>query len=234
MRRKESMKGIEIIFLTLIIYLLSVLPQTKLYGMHLLVLSAVFLTSSMVFKYTNKPIFVYSLIATVLLFIGVTGWFYSPFFYWIYLVAIALSFVFNPYISALFISIFVIIFLPNIGSIDITWDVFTIISMILIIPLTGFLRKRYLELKENEKEILILEEENKKYKNIVEELLGNKVIDISAKLREKADDIKQICYIFSKGKKYSEKRVHEIYTLSNDLLNLIKKFEEHVTGQKVR
>lgn len=234
MKQVKSIRGIEVVFFTLIIYLLSVLPQTKLFGIHLLILSILLMGSALVFKHANKPIFTYSLIAAILFFIGLTGWFYSPFFYWIYLLAIAIAFIFNPLISTLFVAVFVVIFLPNIGSIDTTWDVFTIFSLILVIPLTAYLRGKYLELKENEKAILILEKENEKYKNIVDELLGNKVINVSAKLREKANDIKQMSYLVSKGKKYNQKRIDEIHVLSEELLGLIKKFEEHVTGQKVR
>jgi hypothetical protein len=177
MKRKNNLEGFGVIFLTLGLYIFSVLPQTKAYSFHLLLVAFILLISLMIFKKYQQSLFTYSVMMVLLLSVGITGWFFSPLFYWLYLAAITLSFLFSPLISSLFVATLVIVFIPNIGSIDTTWDILTLVSLLLVIPLAYFLREEYLHLKENEKKILILEKENKHLLELFEEkTTGKKLV----------------------------------------------------------
>jgi len=234
MKRKNNLEGSGVIFLTLGLYIFSVLPQTKAYSFHLLLIAFVVLISLMLFKKRQQPLFIYTLMMVLLLSVGVTGWFFSPLFYWLYLAAIALSFLFTPLISSLFVATLVVVFIPNVGSIDATWDVLTLISLLLVIPLTYFLREEYLHLKENEKKILILEREKARYGSRADEVLANKVTAIAAELREKINDVKQMAFVAEKKAEMAGKvNFVKMAAVSQEALETLKKFEEKTTGKKL-
>ncbi len=161
-----------------------------------------------------------------------TGWYFSPFFNWLYLLAIAMSFLYDPEISAIFVLVLVGLFLPNIGAIDIMLDMLFIASLVFIIPLTYFLRREYLKLKENEKKILILEKEREHYKDKVEEVLANKMIRFAVELREPINDIKQIAYFMEETGHLDKAKNEKIIKLAERSINELRQFEETTTGKK--
>jgi len=117
--------------------------------------------------------------------------------------------------------------------IDFTVDVITIISLVSVVPLTYFLQKEYLDLKQTEKKVLILEEDSKELKNKVDEVLTNKITKFSVDLRQPVNDIRQVALVCMKSKdpKKIQEALHKIAILGRESLDQIERFEVAVTGK---
>ncbi|MDA1317235.1 MAG: hypothetical protein O3B87_04385 [bacterium] len=89
--------------------------------------------------------------AAILLVVAATGWFFSPFFFALYLLALLLAFEFESAASIGFIGVLAVLFSLNVGKVDIAYDFLVILSLVSFIPLTFYLRKEFLKLKETEK-----------------------------------------------------------------------------------
>lgn len=171
----------------------------------------------------------------VLFLVAATGWFVSPFFFLLYLLSLFLGFVFAPRISVAFIITLVVLFSFNIGEIDLAYDFLIVLSLLTVIPLTFYLKKEYLRLKEAEKEILVMKKEEKVYENKVEELLANKVNEFAVNLRQPINDTKQLAFVLKKthGQLEIAHDADRIITSSEEALRLLQTFEEEVTGKKL-
>ena len=102
----------------------------------------------------------------------------------------------------------------------------TLFSLILIMPLSSFLQKKYLHLKESEKKILVIREEIEEDENKLKEVLGNKITKESVEVKEPISDINQISLYFQKSsKKPTKKDWAKISTLAQKALSIIDKFE---------
>lgn len=228
---------IKLSFLTVFIYLFTTYNLTAPYSLYLIGVSLILFFSIFLFKREKKTLLVYLGCSFVLLIVGISGWFFSPFFGWLYILSIIISFLFNLKTSFFFVVILIFLFSPNIGSVDFTLDLLTIMSLLFIIPLIYFLRLEYLKLKESEKKILILKEENKKFRDILSEVLSNKITKFSVQLRQPLNDIRQIIYYQRKkvivSDKEKEEMMNKILSLSEESLKLLKKFEEKTTGVKL-
>lgn len=183
---------------------------------------------------TTHPKFIYLFLATILFLVGSTGWFFSPFFFILYLSTILLAFVFNLASSLSFVLMLVLLFSLNIGEVDLTYDFLVVLSLLTTIPLSLYLRKEYLRLKEAEKGILILEKEKEKYQSRVDEVLSNKINNFAANLRQPINDMRLLGYRLLKVKKaelgkYSERLI----TASEEALSVLKTFESESTGTTV-
>ncbi|MCL4374514.1 hypothetical protein M1523_01495 [Patescibacteria group bacterium] len=235
MNQHNRYSGWGVIGLTGAIYLFTTAAATKPYSLHLLILVISLMISLVLFKKKQSNAIVFSFFAFILLVVGITGWFLSPFMYWLYLLTIFLTFLYSRLIATVFISLLILLFIPNVGPMDFSWDIMMMVSMFLIIPVSYLVRKEYLRLKESEKKILILEKEHGQLKDQVEELLANQITRLSARLREKIDDIRQIAYVARRKIRVSadKDRERKIITLSDELLKMVKEFEESATGKKL-
>ncbi len=232
MKFKNSLQEFALVILFFFIYFFTTLNQTKPHSFSLLFICLIFLLSSLLFKKKYNNVLIYLTIATILLIVGITGWFYSPLFSWIYILAIALSFLFNSTMSTLFILVLVGVFIPYLGSIDVNLDILTIASLLLIIPLNHFLRNEYLRLTESDKRILILKEENQKYENKLTEVLANKISKTAVDVKQPLNTARQIA-LYEKSKNPKNKNIEKITELTENALQLLKKFEEESTGIKL-
>ncbi len=177
--------------------------------------------------------FIYLTLITILFLVGATGWFFSPFFFSLYLSVILLAFIFPLNVSISFALTLVALFAFNIGDVDLAYDFLIVLSLVTTIPLSIYLRKEYLKLKESEKEILILKKQEEFYKTKVEEVLSNTITNFSANLKQPLNVIKQLIYRFPKikSKKDQEKYVERIRNSSEEVLRSLKKFELETTGK---
>lgn len=227
--------------LTLVVYLLSKNPLTTNFRLQFTLLSLIALV---VYGYSLKKKsiglitdtkFRYLLTITVLFLVASTGWFFSPFFFVLYLWAIFLAFVFSPQVSLSFIITLVILFSFNIGEVDLAYDFMIVLSLLTTIPLSLYLRKEYLKLKESSKEILVLQKEKENINSTVEEVLANKINSIAVALRQPINDIKQLAFRMGdvKEKKKLEEERERILASSEEALRVLKEFEEYTTGKKL-
>ncbi len=235
--------SVIIVLVTFGVFLLTTLPITRPVTNSLfLFYIAVALFGSMYYPIARKTIrsnhvlslYKIAIFVAILMWVGVTGWFFSPFFYMLYLLAIILAFIMSPFATFLFVTTLVGLFAPNIGSIDVTLDLITVLSLFSVVPVTYFLQKEYLHLRQQEKKVLILEEETSELRNKVDEVLRNRVIKFAVNVRQPVNDMKQMAnYAQTEGKDKMETALKKIVRLGEESLNLIEDFEVSVTGKKL-
>ncbi|MBP9870174.1 MAG: hypothetical protein KBC53_01580 [Nitrosomonas sp.] len=179
----------------------------------------------------------YLLLTTLLYLVATSGWFFSPFFFLLYLASIGISFFYGHAAAMIFTFTLVGLFSLNIGEVDITYDFLVLLSLLSVLPLNYYLRKFFLTMKEDQKDILVLKRDgNKSSDSKVEELLANKVNNMSANLREDINDIKQLAYASKviREKDKLEKNNERIRISAEKALLLLNEFEQEVTGTTVR
>lgn len=241
---QNRVAAVLVAVLTIVIFLITVVPQTRgyvnsMFVLYIVVASVGLLYYPMIRKHVSseRVLSLYGLVIfiCIMLWVGVTGWFFSPFFYLLYLVAIVLSFIYSPLVTCAFTITLLGLFIPNVGSIDTTIDIITMLSLFSVVPLTYFLQKEYLRLKENEKKVLILDDERKMLRNKVDEVLLNKIVKFSAQLRQPVNDMRQLALVARKHKDPSKtsKAFSKIIELGEESLNRIEEFEEKVTGKNL-
>lgn len=229
-----------IILITLAIYLLTHTTIIAPFRLHLTFLMLITLIVYRFYKPSVesplKPkILLYMIIACILFLVSATGWFFSPFFFTLYLSAIFLSFVFPPAVFSAYIITLTLLFSFNIGEVDLAYDFLVILSLLTTIPLSLFLRKEYLRLKQNEKDILILQKERESYHSKVEELLSNKITSFAANLRQPINDIKQYAYHLEDVKSKKEAATHRdrIIASAEEAIRTVNTFEADATGKNI-
>lgn len=230
--------------LALVIYVFTISADTRSYALP--VLFAILLLAGIVYVFLLRShdkksqlheqktfrILIFACVSAILLWVGTTGWFVSPFFYLLYLIAISLAFLFNTSVAFSFILVIVAILLPQIGGIDTNIDIFSLLSLVLIIPLSFYLRKEYVARIEREKKILVLEKEHAVLQSKVDEVLANKVVSLGAKMREPINDIRQIALFAEKnGAPRDVKDFDKIIISTGKAFDLLKAFEEETTGK---
>lgn len=170
--------------------------------------------------------FIYLVTSANLFLVGVTGWFFSPFFFTLYLMTILLSFLFSLSVSFAFVGTLIALFSVNIGEVDLAYDFLIVLSLLTTIPLSWYLRREYLKLKQVRKDILILEE-HKKCESKVEEVLANKINNAAVELRQPINDVKLMSYRLGKDVKNRDRMINAL----EEALRVIKKFEGEATGK---
>lgn len=234
MKKIDVIQAFSLFFLTTLTYIFTIHPLTREYSFSLLVVAFSFFVSFLIFNKKSHPLFIYFVLLVVLLIVGITGWFNSPLFSWLYIMAIALAFVFRPLIANIFILILVAIFIPYLESFNLSFELLTIVSLFFLIPISEYLRKKYLDLKENEKRIIVLKQENEIFENKLKELLSNKITKEAVDLREPLNDIKQLStYYQNKLKKITKEDMAKITKISQKAMEILNKFEEQATGLKL-
>ncbi len=242
---QEILEGIILALLTLVVYLFTVNPVTSRLALVVFAASFIFLSIIYLFQLRKKrvskditetktfKVVIFALITGVLLWVGNTGWFLSPFFYLLYLLGISLAFLFSPSVSFSFILVLIGVLLPNMGTIESKISITSLASLLLIIPLSYFLRREYLRRVEKEKKILILESQHKDFANKVEEILSNKVTRMSSDLREPLNDVRLLAMHGQKlqNKNHRARNDKKIILLAQTALKVLKDFEEETTGK---
>jgi len=233
--------ALSVAILTVVIFSLTKLNLTSPFRLQMALLCIIvtifyfMVFSKRVPEQSKAGFSAYLLSATTLFIVGATGWFFSPFFFSLYLLAVLYSFIFTPATSMAFVAILVTLFSFNIGEVDVAYDFLVILSLLTTIPICLYLRREYLKLREYEKKILILETEQKNFQDVVEKVLANKIIKFAADLKQPVNDTKQLAYELKvlKNKKDIEKVQERIIEAADEAINELKRFEEAVTGSKL-
>jgi hypothetical protein len=153
----------------------------------------------------------------------------SPFFFLLYLLPIYLGFLYVPMVAFSFLAAILIIFSSSVGEVDISFDIMTLLSLLLVIPLVIYLRKKFLVLRQTDKDILILHDESGiKDIGTIAGLLANKVTNLgvinqAAKLLEDED----------LTEKEATTLIHRIHTTAAETLQHIRTFEGETSSNEV-
>ena len=187
-------------------------------------------------KTATIPLIFYIITTTVLFWVGLTGWFFSPFFYFAYILGIVLAFIFSVRTTITYIGSLCLLFFYTAPQDDWFLNILILTSFAVIIPITHVLQRTYLSLKQQEKKILILEDEIKNYENnSLNRFLANKVDRFAIELRQPSADIRQLADYTRNIKDRNKIRhnLNKISRLGEELINKINHFEKQTTGKKV-
>lgn len=227
-----------IIGLTLVVFFVTKNPYTAAFRLQIAMAVLLGLVGYLVAtrKKVKGAALYYLLTATVLSLVAATGWFFSPFFFSLYLLAVVLAFVFPLPASLGFVATLVGLFSFNVGEVDLAYDFLVVLSLITVIPVSIYLRKEYLKLKENEKEILVLKHQQQEaYKSVIEEVLSNTLEKFAENIRQPINDVKQLAVHMADHREKAEldKHLKEMAKLADEAMLQLKQFEEEATGNKL-
>lgn len=169
--------------------------------------------------------------------VGSSGWFFSPFFFGLYLAAIALGFIYSPLVAVGFTLGLIVIFASSIGEVSPTADFLTLLSLLSVIPITIILRKSFLLVQQERKGILILEPDEKNADlTSLDSVLTNQVNKIAIVLRQPITYIRQGLALL-KDNALSDDEYPEVITrmssAADEVFTLIKEFETETTKNKL-
>lgn len=174
---------------------------------------------------------------TILFLVGGTGWFLSPFFFLLYLLPIYLGFLYTPAVAFGFLAALLVIFSSSVGEVDLSFDVFTLLSLLLVIPLLIYLRKKYLILRQTNKDILILQEESGiADTDTIGSLLSNKVTKLGVTVRQPLSFISQAATVLLEEDlepKEATQFIKRIKTTATETLDYIRDFEGDTSANAV-
>jgi hypothetical protein len=183
----------------------------------------------------NIYIVFYIIMMTVLFWVGLSGWFFSPFFYLVYILSIAMAFIFSTFTSFSFLIVLSFLYFNNYSDIDLFLDLLMLMSFLLVIPVTYYLKRQYLYLKQKRKQILILEEATVKTDSSVDKILANKVNRFATNIRQPVNDIRQIALHIKTVKNQREVNtsLKKMADLGEKIIKDINAFEKKTTGERV-
>lgn len=230
-------------FLPLIIFVWTSVPALSKFTLHLalvLGLTAGILafikkkdSRAAAWRLTASTIY----IAFIITLVGATGWFFSPFFFLLYLAPLYLGFQYNPAVAFSFLAALLIIFSSSVGEVDVAYDVLTLISLLLVIPLVIYLRRSYLILRQSAKDILILEDDSGiKDADTIGKLLANRVTSLGVNMRQPLTYVKQAATVLLQGslsKEDTTKYLQRMRTTATETLEMIRKFEGDTSANVV-
>lgn len=170
----------------------------------------------------------------VLSLVGATGWFYSPFFFALYLLAIGLGFLYTVGVAVTFTLALILLFAFSIGEVNPTYDFLTLISLLSVIPITIVLRRSFLLVQQARKGILILESEEGRSSGItsLDAILQNKVSRVGILIRQPLTYVKQGLSLLADGKLTEPEYADVLIRMrksTEDMFTLVKEFESDTT-----
>ncbi len=165
--------------------------------------------------------------------VGSSGWFFSPFFFTLYLAAIALGFIYVPSVAITFTVGLLLIFASSIGEVSPTADFLTLLSLLSVIPITIALRRTFLLVQQERKGILILESDERSVGGTaLEAVLSNQVNKLAIILRQPVTYIRQGLALLKDNALTPEEYPEVIQRMSraaDEVFTLIKEFESEKT-----
>ncbi len=169
----------------------------------------------------------------VLSLVGSTGWFYSPFFFALYLTAVGLGFLYSVGTAIAFTLALMLLFAFSVGEVNATYDFLTLLSLLSVIPLTVALRRSFLLVQQERKGILILESDDKQEGvTTLDAILANRVNRIGILLRQPITYLKQGIALLrdhTLTPAESQDVIQRMQHSSDELFTLVKEFERGAT-----
>lgn len=172
----------------------------------------------------------------VLALVGSTGWFFSPFFFALYLLGIALGFLYSVEVAVAFTVALLTTFVFSgvVGEVSPTHDFLTLLSLLSVIPITIGLRRSFLLVQQAKKGILILEPDEKLPSGItsLDAILRNQVNRVGLLLRQPLTYVKQGLSLLAEGKLSEDEYQETLPRMRKsveDLFTIVKEFESETT-----
>jgi len=231
-------KTILFFFLPLITFAISSIQVLSAYTLHM-ALVFFMLSIGLSFLKNEKLALLKTSVNSIviLLLVGGTAWFLSPFFFLLYLLPIYLGFLYVPSVAFGFLSALLIIFASSVGDVNIAFDIMTLLSLLLVIPLVIYLRKKFLILKQTDKDILILQDESAiKDTDTIAALLANRITNLGVTIRQPLSFIKQAATVLIEedlSPKEATEYLKRIRSTATESLEDIRDFEGDTSANEV-
>lgn len=220
-------------FLPMLVFATTSLPGISRLTPFVTLLLLAFLVSAAWLPKIPRAVVVVLWALFVLTLVGSSGWFFSPFFFTLYLLAIALGFVYTPLIAVTFTVSLLIIFAASIGEVSPTADFLTLISLLSVIPITIVLRKSFLLVQQEKRGILILESDQKNTAlTSLDAVLTNQINNLAVIIRQPITYIRQGLALLKDNALTDEEYPHVIQRMSraaDEVFTLVKEFESGTT-----
>lgn len=224
---------LQYFLLPLGVFLLTSIPGVNTLTPFLVLLCIVALLAFRFIPSASRKLGTVTWVVLVLALVGSTGWFYSPFFFALYLTAIGLGFLFTPGVAVGFTLSLLLLFAFSVGDVNPTYDFLTLLSLLSVIPLTLALRRSFLLVQQERKGILILEEEQKGAGlTTLDTILANRINRIGILLRQPITYVKQGLSLLREGnlsQDESKDILERMQRSSEELFTLVKQFEQGTT-----
>lgn len=225
-------------FLPVVVFIFTSLPWIgRATPVVALVLLAALAASRLYPKWVPRGLVVTGWTICVLALVGASGWFFSPFFFALYLMAIALGFIYVPAVAVAFTLGLIFIFTSSVGEVSPTADFLTLLSLLSVIPITILLRRTFLLVQQERKGILILEsDESHPDLSALDSVLTNQVNKIAIILRQPITYIRQGLALLKDDVLTEEEYPEVVQRMSraaDEVFTLIKEFESETTKNKL-
>lgn len=224
-------------FLPLLIFVYTSIPYVNRFTPIVSLLLLVAVIGARFVKPLPRKVTVLLWVLFVLTLVGSSGWFFSPFFFALYLAAIALGFLYTPAVAIAFTVGLLVIFASSIGEVSPTADFLTLLSLLSVIPITMVLRKSYLLVQQEKKGILILESDEKDSGlSSLDAVLTNQVNKIAITIRQPITYIRQGLALLKENALTAEEYpgvVERMGRAADEVFTLIKEFESDTTKNKL-
>lgn len=169
----------------------------------------------------------------VLLLVGSSGWFFSPFFFALYLAAIALGFMYGPVSTVGFTLGILALFLVSVGEVSPSADFMTLLSLLSVVPITIALRRSFLIVQQEKKDILILESDEKDTSLLaLDSILKNQINKIAITIRQPITYIRQGLSLLKDNTLTDEEYPDVLNRMScaaDEVFTVVKEFESDTT-----
>ena len=224
--------------LPLLVFTWTSVPFVAPYTLPLAVVAGL-IAIGMVFVKSERLQFTKTLLNSmiILLIVGGTGWFLSPFFFLLYLLPMYLGFLYVPVVSFGFLAALLLIFTSSVGEVDLAFDVMTLLSLLIAVPLIIYLRKKYLVLRQSTKDILILQDDTGiKDADTITKLLSNRVTNLGVTVRQPLTFIKQAATLLLDHDLTAHEAatyIKRIKTTAAETLDHVRKFEGDTSSNEV-
>ncbi|MDO8512467.1 MAG: hypothetical protein Q7S57_04295 [bacterium] len=189
-KNKLNLVTVGYFFLPILFFILSsVKPLNSLLYFVIALLCAALLLLKFLPKRTPQlAILLWAVFTCVV--VSVTGWFHSPFFFALYLLGVGLSFIYPFRVSVVYTLSLIFIFLFS-GDVEGSFDIMLLLSLLSVIPISLALRRDFLKVQQDQKDILVLETGDDKNNSALENLLQNSVNRVGVNLRQPVTYLKQ-------------------------------------------
>lgn len=217
--------------LPIFFFLLSSIKQlaSLLYFAIALLCIALLLTKFIPKRTPQLSILIWSLFVCAV--VSVTGWFFSPFFFALYLLGIGLSFIYPFRVSVAYTLSLISIFLFS-GDVNGSFDIMLLLSLLSVIPISLALRRDFLRVQQDQKDILVLETGDDKNNTALANLLQNSVNRVGVNLRQPVTYLKQGLAVLEEddlSPKEAASMLKKMRGTVEEIFTIIREFEHGVT-----
>ena len=229
--KNQNLIALGYFFLPIIFFILSSFkPLSSLLYFLIVILCITLLLFKFIPKRTPQlTLIIWSLFVCTA--VSVTGWFFSPFFFALYLLGVGLAFIYPIRVSVAYTVSLIAIFLFS-GDVSGSFDIMLLLSLLSVIPISLALRRDFLKVQQDQKDILVLETGDNKDSTALQNLLQNTVNRVGVNLRQPVTYLKQGLAVLEEEDLSPKEATNMLKKMRNtveEIFTIIREFEHGAT-----